>query len=144
MRNKIITCFIVSSAISIPLTAGAPIANAQMSEGTESPAKLVCAKNGKSKGWQHNFVVTVKGNMLSAKYENKRSISNYMGLISPSSRILVIGEGKLKEDQNSWTYSFTGHHHPVINTVLKGYLEMNSGGTGRRNCDLIFLKARQL
>ena len=130
------------AALALSLTAGSPPAAAQKSEATEVAAKLVCGSHSANPKELKPFETQLQFHVSGYLWTSERKTSpqpgteRFLGILSPSGTMLIVGEGKL-DDGSSWTYEFSGHKAPNGITIVRGSL-VSDKPKGRRLCSLSF------
>ena len=135
LRHPLLLAALTLAATSLP-------AAAQKPEATQVAAKLVCGSHSANPKELKPFEVHLQFNVSGRLWTSERTTSpqpgneRFLGILSPSSTMLIVGEGKL-DDGSSWTYEFSGHKAPNGITIVRGTL-VSDKPKGRRLCSLSF------
>lgn len=129
-------------AAALVLTFGALSAPvwAQQKPGTkEVKAKLVCGSHSANprelRPFDLHLAFTVSGPLWTSDVSDPRGKERFLGILSPSGTMLIVGEGKAADDA-SWTYEFSGKKKDGL-TILRGSLKSDKP-KGSRICSLAF------
>jgi hypothetical protein len=120
-------------------TASAPAAAQEKPETKEVKAELVCGSNSANRKELGPFKTplkfTVSGPLWTSDMQDARGKERFLGILSPSNTMLIVGEGKAA-DGATWTYEFSGKKKDGI-TILRGSLKSDKP-KGSRFCSLSF------
>jgi len=120
---------------------GLPAA-AQQPASTQVKAKLVCGSHSANPKELRPFEVELQFKVSGAlwisehKTNPKPGEEKFLGILSPSNTMLIVGEGKL-DDGSTWSYEFSGRKKPNGITILRGSLTSQKP-KGTRLCSLAF------
>jgi hypothetical protein len=126
----------------LALAAGSAPALAQKPAATQVAAKLVCGSHSANpkelKPFETQLEFHVSGYLWTSERKTSPEPGNerFLGILSPSGTMLIVGEGKL-DDGASWTYEFSGRKAPNGITIVRGSL-VSDKPKGRRLCSLAF------
>ena len=116
-------------------------ASAQQAAAKQVAAKLVCGSHSANPKELKPFEVQLQFNVSGPLWTSdvtdpQRGKERFLGILSPSGTMLIVGEGKL-DDGSSWTYEFSGRKKPNGLTILRGSLQSEKP-KGSRLCSLAF------
>ena len=132
---------LVLAALALALSSVIP-ATAEQTAATSIPAKLVCtslsANPKEFPAFQLELQFTVSGRLwlLERTTSPKPGTEKFLGILSPSNTMLIVGEGK-QDNGAAWSYEFSGRKSPNGITILKGSME-SAVPKGSRSCSLAF------
>ena len=128
-----------AAALALTLMPGLSAA-AEQAATRQVPAKLVCgsfsADPHKLKPFDLHLTFTVSGPLWTGDVTDERGKERFLGILSPSGTMLIVGEGKAG-DGATWTYEFSGKKRPDALTILRGSLDSQQP-KGKRFCSLAF------
>jgi hypothetical protein len=129
-----------AAALALIFTACALPASAEQPASKQIAAKLVCgsfsADPYKMKPFEAKFQFTVSGPLWTSDVADPRGKERFLGILSPSGTMLIVGEGK-RADGATWTYEFSGRKKQDSLTILRGSLQSQKP-KGSRACSLAF------
>jgi hypothetical protein len=117
-------------------------ASAQQAATKHVPAKLVCSSHSANPKQLTAFQVDLQFDVSGSLWMLERTTSpqpgkeRFLGILSPSGTMLIVGEGKF-DDGSTWSYEFSGRKTPNGLTILKGSLQ-SAVPKGTRSCSLAF------
>jgi hypothetical protein len=136
-RSRYLLC---AGALALAFAAGGLPASAQQPTSKQVAAKLVCgsfsADPHKMKPYESKFAFTVSGPLWTSDVADQRGKERFLGILSPSGTMLIVGEGK-SDDGATWTYEFSGRKKQDSLTILRGSLQSQKP-KGSRACSLAF------
>ena len=128
-----------AAGIALILGASSLPASAQQQPSIEVAAKLVCgsfsADPAKFKPFESHLKFTVSGPLWTSDVADARGKERFLGILSPSGTMLIVGEGKA-DGGATWTYEFSGKKKDGL-TILRGSLQSQKP-KGSRLCSLAF------
>lgn len=128
-----------SAALALSFGVWSLPASAQKPASKEVPAKLVCgsfsADPAKHKPFEAHLKFAVSGPLWTSDTADARGKERFLGILSPSGTMLIVGEGKA-DDGAAWTYEFSGKKKDGL-TILRGSLQSQKP-KGSRLCSLAF------
>ena len=114
-------------------------ASAQQPPSKQVAAKLVCGSHSANPRELRPFDVhlqfNVSGPLWTSDLKDARGKERFLGILSPSGTMLIVGEGKA-DDGSAWTYEFSGKKKNGL-TILRGSLKSDKP-KGSRICSLAF------
>jgi hypothetical protein len=128
------------TAAALTLTWSLP-APAQQAAAKQVPAKLVCGSHSadpaKLRPFEAHLQFNVTGPLwISDVADPQRGKERFLGILSPSGTMLIVGEGK-GGDGSTWTYEFSGRKKQSGLTIVRGSLKSEKP-KGSRICSLAF------
>ncbi len=117
----------------------APAAAQQQPDSKEVKAKIVCGSHSadphKLRPFDLHLTFTVSGPLWTSTVKDERGNERFLGILSPSGTMLIVGEGKAT-DGATWTYEFSGKKKDGL-TIVRGSLNSDKP-KGSRICSLAF------
>ncbi|MEJ2434011.1 MAG: hypothetical protein P8Y53_12930 [Pseudolabrys sp.] len=136
-RLRYLVC---AAALALAFAAWSPPASADEAASKQVAAKLVCGSHSanphKLRPFDLHITFTVSGPLWTSDVKNARGKERFLGILSPSGTMLIVGEGKA-EDGATWTYEFSGKKKKDALTILRGSLKSDKP-KGQRICSLAF------
>ena len=112
---------------------------AQQPASKQIKAKLVCGSHSANPRELRPFDIhlqfTVSGPLWTSDVTDPRGKERFLGILSPSGTMLIVGEGKAA-DGATWTYEFSGKKKDGL-TIVRGSLNSDKP-KGSRACSLAF------
>ena len=132
---------VYGAALALAFASWSVPASAQNDAATQVPAKLVCGSHSANpkelKPFEAKLQFKVSGRLwISDATDPQRGKERFLGILSPSGTMLIVGEGK-SDGGATWTYEFSGHKKPNGLTILRGSLQSETP-KGSRSCSLAF------
>ena len=130
-----IGAFALLGCWAFPASAEEPVAHV--------PAKLVCTSHSANPKEFPAFQAEMQFKVSGSLWLVDRTTSphpgkeRFLGILSPSGTMLIVGEGKFDDGSSSWSYEFSGRKSPSGITILKGSLT-SAAPKGTRSCSLAF------
>jgi hypothetical protein len=129
-----------AAALALTFAACGLPAGAQQPAAKQIAAKLVCGSHSANpramKPYESKFAFTVSGPLWTSDVADQRGKERFLGILSPSGTMLIVGEGK-SGDGATWTYEFSGRKKQDSLTILRGSLQSQKP-KGSRACSLAF------
>jgi hypothetical protein len=114
-------------------------ASAQQPASKQVAAKLVCGSHSANprelRPFDTHLQFTVSGPLWTSDLKDARGKERFLGILSPSGTMLIVGEGKA-DDGATWTYELSGKKKDGL-TILRGNLNSDKP-KGSRLCSLAF------
>jgi hypothetical protein len=114
-------------------------ASAQQPADKQVAAKLVCGSHSANprelRPFDTHLQFAVSGPLWTSDAKDARGKERFLGILSPSGTMLIVGEGKA-DDGATWTYEFSGKKKDGL-TILRGSLKSDKP-KGSRACSLAF------
>ncbi len=128
-----------AAALTLMFGASSAPALAQKPAAKDVKAKLVCGSHSANPRELRPFDIhlqfTVSGPLWTSDVTDPRGKERFLGILSPSGTMLIVGEGKAA-DGATWTYEFSGKKKDGL-TIVRGSLNSDKP-KGSRACSLAF------
>jgi hypothetical protein len=118
---------------------GCAPALAQQPTSKQVKAKIVCGSHSANprelRPFDLHLEFTVSGPLWTSTVADARGKERFLGILSPSGTMLIVGEGKA-DNGATWTYEFSGKKKDGL-TIVRGSLKSDKP-KGSRICSLAF------
>jgi hypothetical protein len=118
---------------------GCAPALAQQPASKQVKAKIVCGSHSANprelRPFDLHLEFTVSGPLWTSTVADARGKERFLGILSPSGTMLIVGEGKA-DNGATWTYEFSGKKKDGL-TIVRGSLKSDKP-KGSRICSLAF------
>ena len=117
-------------------------ASAEQPAAKHVQAKLVCGSHSANpkelRPFEADLQFDVSGSLWISEHKTspQPGKEKFLGILSPSGTMLIVGEGKL-DNGSTWSYEFSGHKKANGITILRGSLQ-SKVPKGSRLCSLAF------
>ena len=119
--------------------AGCALALADQPASKQVKAKIVCGSHSANphelRPFDLHLEFAVSGPLWTSTVKDARGSERFLGILSPSGTMLIVGEGKA-DNGATWTYEFSGKKKDGL-TIVRGSLKSDKP-KGSRICSLAF------
>lgn len=137
--QKGLQSLVCAAALALAFVPWTGPASADQAASKQVAAKLVCGSHSadphKLRPFDLHLKFTVSGPLWTSDMKDARGKERFLGILSPSGTMLIVGEGKA-DDGATWTYEFSGKKKDSL-TILRGSLNSDKP-KGSRICSLAF------
>jgi hypothetical protein len=128
-----------AAALVLAFDIGCAPAVAQQPASKQVKAKIVCGSHSSNprelRPFDLHLEFTVSGPLWTSTVADARGKERFLGILSPSGTMLIVGEGKA-DNGATWTYEFSGKKKDGL-TIVRGSLKSDKP-KGSRICSLAF------